>query len=210
MNKFAQACIDSYNDWEKSLPDIETAPDPVYSKKHIRKMEKLFDKMRGNTYHILTKRAIRTILVAALISALLLCAFKVPSSREFTFKQRDKYTRFTLSTNNTKAVIYMDVDYLPEGYRLSLADESSTGYFRTYSSPDGKIVAISKDPPNSTIRFDTEGGSVTEVTIGNITYFVLTNFNNHTGIIWTVNDYIYLVSGPISQDELFKIAQNVE
>ncbi len=210
MSKFAEACVSSYENWEKSFPDINSIPDPLYSKKHIREMNKLFDRMRGNTYHRFTRKASRAILVAALVTALILCAFAVPSSRKYVVERRDGSSIFSITEHKSdNAVTYLEVGYIPEGYKLVNETEHLAHFSKDYESADGNELSVSKSASSMGIGLNTEGGSVEEMVVGNTTYFYVTNSFNRNAVTWTKNDYIYIVLGNIPKEELIKIAENL-
>ena len=57
MSKLEEAAKLALEDWVATLPD--EIPEPVYSTQHIKKMNKLIDKMRGNRYHYFTTKTVQ-------------------------------------------------------------------------------------------------------------------------------------------------------
>ncbi len=210
MDKFAAACRASYMDWEASLPDIENLPEPEYSKKHKAKMDKLFDQMRENTYHRFTTKSLKIILVAAVILAMVLCAFTIPSSRKYIIEHFDGFSEFAFTQRNKNAVNYMDVGYLPEGFELAWSSDSSGSYSRCYKSKTKGDLEISKHSSATSVIFDTEDSTIEKITIGSITYLYTNTQSGMDSIVWIDTDYSYYVGGKLSKEELLKIAQNLK
>lgn len=211
MSKFANACIMSYNDWVATIPAPEDLPEPNYSKRHIRRMNALMDKMRGNVYHHFTTRAIKVMLVAAVLFALLLTAFVVPSSREFIIDKFDIASRYQMTTQSINSVSgEIKVGYIPEGYELINKDCSHRGILYSYFSKSEPPFIIHKYSSSTEIDFDTEKGETEKIIIDNITFTIFTDTNKICSIIWNENDYIYRIEGALTKDELLKIAETVK
>lgn len=209
MSKFANACIMSYEQWAATIP--EDLPEPKYSKKHIRRMNALMDKMRGNVYHHFTTRAIKIMLVAAVLFALLLSAFVIPSSREFIIDKFDIASRYQLTTeNNNSVTAEISVGYIPDGFKLTNKDILVKHILYFYTSTNGQVVKIHKYSSSTEIDFDTESGESETIIINNITFTIFTDENNFSNIIWTECDHIYKVEGNIAKDELIKVAQSTK
>ncbi len=210
MNKFEQACIASYKEWENSLPNIESLPDPQYSKKHNKRMNRLFDQMRGNSYHHLTGRAVRILIAAAMLCALLLCAFATPSSRKTIVEKFDGFGKFKITQSNGNMVTDLRIGYIPKGYEFeSYSKDFKIIDFR-YVSSDGDLLVLSKNSSGVKLLFNTENCRIEEIVIDNITYTYVTDSNEYKTLMWNKQDYIYSVSGGISKEELIKIAQNMK
>lgn len=209
MSKFANACIMSYEQWAATIP--EDLPEPKYSKKHIRRMNALMNKMRGNVYHHFTTRAIKIMLVAAVLFALLLSAFVIPSSREFIIDNLGIYSTYQLTEENLNSVSgEITVGYLPKGYVLFNEESSSRYISYSYCSENGQIFMISKFSSSIEIDFDTENYKKEEIVINNVIYIYSQSFSSDSSLIWTYNDYIYRINGQISKDEMLKIAETVK
>ncbi len=210
MNKFAKACKECYEEWEASLPDIDSLPEPEYSKKHINRMERLFDRMRGDKYHYLTRKAVKVMIAAAVIFALMLCAFAIPSSRRYIIEHFDGFGMFTVSEHNGNAVNGIEVGYIPEGFELTEYSELDKVVDFMYESPKGEYFSISKSASNINVLFNIENGQIEEFTRNNITYSFAKNELQRDYVMWSENDYIYCIDGTLSKEELLKIAQNLK
>ncbi len=210
MSKFEQACAECFEEWEASLPDIESLPDPQYSKKHNYKMKKLFDQMRGDKYHYFTRKAVKVMIIAAVIFALMLCAFAIPSSRKYIIDRFDGFGIFTISQHNHNAVNGIDVGYIPEGFELKVTDEHDKIIEQIYENAESVSLSISKRASNVYALFNTVDSESKEVTIDNVTYSIVVNSSARSYIMWSESDYIYCVDGTLPREELLKIAQNLK
>lgn len=211
MSKFANACIMSYNDWVATIPAPEDLPEPNYSKRHIRRMNALMDKMRGNVYHHFTTRAIKVMLVAAVLFALLLTAFVVPSSREFIIDNLGIYSTYQLTEENKNSVNgEITVGYIPEGYELIKKEYNSKFSTYHYGVKDNIVFTIHKYPSSMKINFDTENVDAIEIISNGTTYTYYESLSGNRSIMWQKNDYIYQIDGQISKDEMLKIAETVK
>lgn len=209
MSKFANACIMSYEQWAATIP--EDLPEPKYSKKHIRRMNALMDKMRGNVYHHFTTRAIKIMLVAAVLFALLLSAFVIPSSREFIIDNLGIYSTYQLTEDNGNSVSgEISVGYVPEGFELESVEKTSIGVSYSYSSKNNSLFMVNKYSSVIKIDFDTEKTDAREILINNEIYTYFESYSGNCGLMWHENDYIYQVVGALTEDELLKIAETVK
>ncbi len=211
MSKFAEACRLSYEEWEATLPNIEDIPEPEYSKKHIKRMNKLFDQMRGDKYHHFTRKTVRVMIIAAVLATLLLTAFVIPSSREYLVENFDLFGIYKISEHNNNAVSgEIDVSYIPEGYELVGVDNLNKAVTNIYKSENGQLLKITKGASSSSIDFNIENGDTEEIFIENTVYFYVTNSPEMKGVIWNSNDYIYQVRGDFTKEELIKIAESIK
>lgn len=210
MSKFARACILSYEEWVATIP--EELPKPEYSKRHIRRMNALKNKMRGNVYHHFTTKTIRIMLVAAILLALMMTAFVFPSSRDSFIDNFNIASRYQMTKNNKNSVPNeITVGYIPEGFELESKDIQSKYIAYDYLSSDSSKITIAKCSSSIEIYFDTETNDSETFYINNITYTYSENsLSNNKNIVWTENDYIYRVDGNLTKDEMFKIAQTIE
>lgn len=209
MSKFARACILSYEEWVATIP--EELPEPEYSKKHIRRMNALKNKMRGNVYHHFTTKTIRIMLVAAILLALMMTAFVFPSSRDSFIDNFNIASRYQMTKHNKNSVPdEITVGYIPEGFELESKHIQHKHIAYDYSSLHNKYFTIIKYSSAIEIDFDTENSITEEISLGNSTYLYYVDANGLCGIIWNEFDYIYRISGTITKDELINIAKSVK
>ena len=209
MDKLTLACEMSLDKWLDTFP--EEIPEPECSKKHEKWKKKLFDRMRGDRYHKFTTKAVKVMLVAAVLCALLLTAFVIPSSREFMLDKFDEYSTYKLTENNKNSVSgEITVGYVPEGFELSNNVNLDKQVTKTYLNLDGTFFTIFKHASSIKVDFDTETYVVEEISHKNIQYLYCNGNDGINSIIWNKNDYIYQIEAPFEKEELLKIAKTVE
>lgn len=209
MNKFEKAFEMSMNDWLSTIPDI--VPEAEYTKKHDKWIKNLLNKMRDNKYHTFTTKTIKVLLVAAVLCALLLTAFVVPSSREFIIDRFDIFSRYKLTESNNNAINgEITVGYIPEGFKLTNKQELSRLIMNDYTDSNGGIFVVSKYSSSTEVDFDIETGNIEKINVNGKTYMFYVDNNNYNFLVWNVNDYVYQIDGNLPKDELLKIAETVK
>lgn len=209
MSKFAKACVLSFEEWAATIP--EDLPEPEFSKRHIKRMNILLNKMRGDVYHHFTTRTIKIILVAAVLLALLLTAFVFPSSRDSFIDNFNIASRYQMTKNNKNSVPNkITVGYIPEGFELTNKQTSSKSVAYDYFSSNGEKFTITKFSSATEIDFNTEDIKTETIIIGNVEYTYGLSLSNVSYLIWQENDYVYRINGSISKEELINIAKTVE
>lgn len=208
MNKFEKACEMSLKDWLSTLP--EEVPQAEYTKNHEKWLKKLFDKMRDNRYHRFTTKTVKVLVIAATLTALLLTAFVIPSSREYIIDNFDIFSRYQLTEANDNSVNgEITVGYIPEGYEL--INRQITSKSMTYDFVfDSNRITISKCSSSIKVEFDTEDVILENIIVNENNYTYYVDVNNCGYLVWNKNDYVYQIYGFISKDELIKIAETVK
>ncbi len=209
MNNFEKACEMSLNDWLSTIPEI--VPEAEYTENHEKWKKKLFNKMRDNRYHMFTTKTIKVMLVAAVLCALLLTAFVIPSSREYIIDNFEIFSRYKITENNKNSVNdEIIVGYIPEGFELVNKQVSSKIIIYNYVDSKGQIINIIKSSSSIEVDFDTENIKFEDAVINDKKYTYYLDLNNSGYIVWTENDYVYQIHSSISKDKLFKIAETVK
>lgn len=208
MNKLSKACELSLNDWLATFPD--EIPEAECSAKHEKWKRNLFNKMRDDYYHKFTTKTIKIMLIAAILCSLLLTAFVIPSSREFIHENFDRYSMYKITENNKNSLNgKIDVGYMPEGFELRDTNIVHKIVIFECEDENGEFFTVSKSASSTEIFFDTENFVSEEIVDNNVTYIYCQGNENINNLIWTKNDYAYRVSGTLTNEELLKIAKNV-
>lgn len=209
MTNLAKACELSLNDWLETFPDV--IPEAECSKKHEKWKKNLFNKMRDDHYHRFTTRTIKVMLVAAILCALLLTAFVIPSSRAFMLDKFDIASRYKITENNKNSVDgEITVGYIPEGFEFDSFNKFDKHTTFKYISDDGEFFTIFKNASSIEVYFDTENSISEKIEMEDIKYIYCTGNFGMNSIVWNKNDYIYQIEAPFSREELLKIAKTVE
>ncbi len=209
MNNFEKACEMSLNDWLATIPEI--VPEAEYTKNHEKWKRKLFNKMRDNRYHRFTTKTVKVLMIAAVLSALLLTAFVIPSSREYIIDNFDIFSRYQLTESNDNSVNgEITVGYIPEGFELVDKQVSSKISYIDYKDSSGITIKISKSSSATKVEFDTETGKIENVVINDKQYTFYIDENSFRYLVWNRNDYVYQIHSSISREEMIKIAETVK
>lgn len=209
MTNLAKACELSLNDWLETFPD--TIPEAECSKKHEKWKRNLFNKMRDDHYHRFTTRTIKVMLVAAILCALLLTAFVIPSSREFILDNLDHFSRYKVTDNNKNYVTgEITVEYIPDGFKLDESIDLGKQTIYKYHNVNGEFFTVFKNSSEAEVDFDTENFKSEELIIDSVEYIYCQGDLDMNNLIWTKNDYIYRIDGTLSKEELLKIAKTIE
>ena len=203
-NVLYDACLLSQEDWVQTLP--LQGEEHVFSRRHQKSMAKLLDRMRHDKYHRLTRAAVRALVAAAVVMAMATTAIAFPGPRAHIVEKFSNYSTFRVADADAVKQTGALVTAVPEGFVL--ANETSDDYtvIQEYSKEEQWIV-ISRYSNNSSTDFDTEQYSHEDLQVNGINY-VLYHNDNINGVIWTFGDFVYTVEGALSQDDIFKIAQN--
>lgn len=209
MNNFEKAFEMSMNDWLSTIPDI--VPEAEYTKNHDKWLKNLLNKMRDNKYHTFTTKTIKVLLVAAVLCALLLTAFVVPSSRKYIIDNFDIFSRYKLTESNNNAINgEITVGYIPEGFKLTNEQKSARTIMNDYYNSNGEFFIITKSSSTIMVEFDSETGNIENLNINGQIYTFYVDTNNYNFLVWNKNDYVYQIDGTISKGELLKIAETVK
>ncbi len=208
MNNFEKACEMSFNDWLATIPEI--VPEAEYTKNHEKWLKKLFDKMRDNHYHRFTTKTVKVLMIAAVLTALLLTAFVIPSSREYIIDNFEIFSRYQLTEANNNSVNgEITVGYIPEGFELTQKHINAKSITCDYFCESNRIT-ISKCSSIIKIDFDTETGTIEDLLVNEQVYTCFVDSNGFCSLVWNKNDYVYQIHSCLPKDELIKIAETVK
>lgn len=209
MNVLQQACMLSNESFMSTIPDI--VPEPQYSKKHIRTMNKLLNKMRDNRYHYFTTGTVRVLIAAAIILSLVVSAFAIPSVREYVITKFNTHSVFrAVSTEDSQYVTDLTVGYIPEGFELVEETEDKNVFKYKYSSTPNNWIVVYKTSKNNEIGIDTEKYDLKTITYNNKEYQYYTSIDGVNGVVWYYNNYMYCVNGSVSYEDLLVVVDEVK
>ena len=190
------------NRWLDSLGEMD---EYVTSKQQIRKVKRIAGKLRGNKYHHLTRRALATLVAAAILLSTATIAIASESSRKFIIEKFKEYSIYKVENNESINVTPIEVGYLPEGFKKTYSFNVDNSRISDYTFND-KFISIIKWSNDFSVYYDTEEYNNESMNINGINYIVYKSNNNNYGIIWNTNNYNYRVIGNITKDELIKVA----
>lgn len=204
MSNFQNVCLLSCEKWVDSFPD--EIPKHEFSQKHNEKMKTLFQDEPKDKKHRLSRKSITFILIAAIIMAIATTAFAIPTCREFIIEKFTDHSEYNVvNPKNAKMVESLKVNYIPEGF-------AQTEVYRDaviYSNKELSFY-VGKFELTASIGFDTEKYDSEKININGIEAVHYIADEKIEGIIFNNSEYIFVVNGNISKEELVKVAQNVE
>lgn len=222
MSNFEMACNSACNKW---VNDIEVLPEIKYSSNHVNKIESILRGKRIFNVYV-SKNVFRFIVIAAIILSLSLISFGVYegiNSKKIIDGGNGMYIVEGAKQNTAVLVKDFQYGYIPEGFVEEELNEFEIRYEREgewalkrFSNGD-KQLEIIKYRENATRmilnydniktdRFEEDGIQYLRTiwTSGDdsqILYIMLE---------WAANEYWYVVSGNISQEDAIKIAKDMK
>ena len=205
MSNFEKAAALSLQDWVDTLP--KETEKYKHTPEYEKAIQKLFDKMRRNKFHKLTRKTARAILIAAILLLIATVALASTVGKDFVIKHFGSYATYEV-VNNEKGekVDGINIGYIPDGFECKYNENSDNISTRIYENNE-YFINISKSIISSKDTYD-DDYIKTEIIKGKMNYVVFDDYNNR-GVIWNDGIYLYKVSGNISKEELLKIAQNI-
>lgn len=208
MTVFEEACKISLDKWVDSLPVVEE--EHSFSEKHQKAMRKLFDKMRGDKYHKFTRKTTRFLIAAAIILSLAVTVLAVTPGREYLIRKLNDYSVYTVLDNSgRKDVSEFSVGYIPEGYTKTGEFRSDMLYDEKYNNGDSWFVA-SKFKLGTNINFDTEEYECREINVDGIQYVMFSSSSGTNGVIWTNEEFEFIVFGNLNENEILEIGKSLK
>lgn len=207
MNTLQEACSMSCEKWVDSFPD--DIPRHNFSRRHNKIIAKILCTDEKKYKVTFSKRNVKALIIAAILLSLSTTVFAVTASKEAIINKLANHSEYKISdTVQTKETNLLTVNYIPKDYKK--VEEYTDGfYIFRYKNKDDEFT-VSKYDITANISFDTEKYSSKKIKINNFDAVYYKSNNCDNGIIFNNGEYIFVVSGNISKDELVRIAQNVE
>lgn len=191
-----------------------------FSAEHEAKMKKLFEaeykRQRRKQFAKYASRAAAIFVSAVLVAGVSIGSVEAWRVRVINFfrETTEEYTeiKFTEEPVSSYSVNGITLNYIPEGYRL-VEDSSEIGksVMLCFQNADGKSITfrVKKVVPNSIIRIDTEDGIVTEFEYRG--HKAIKSIKDRVQIlVWYDDEIKYSLNCEISEEELMKIADNID
>lgn len=195
--------------WFDSMDLIEG--EHQFSKAFERKMNRLIDKMRNDKYHHLTRRAVRAIIVAAILLALATTVVASPRTREYIVEKFSNHSTYTVDDGYEGKIDDLTVGYIPDGFELTYSNVDKVNSVIANEYMNGDLYfSINKMNATGITVFDTEYDNSETTIINGIECIYYKDDNGYNGLLWNYSDYQYSVDGNIDKDILIKIAENLK
>lgn len=215
-----EACVVAQEQWIATLPEQEE--NHIFSRQFDRRMNQLYNKMRGDHYHYLSRASLSVLVAASLIAALMITSVAYGPARRFLIKVFDDHTEF--QTENTGlASIPMDIQfgYLPPGFKLTereidgetcaLDEQGKMGFGSDYhfEDEDGRWIDVSKHPAGGWMGVDSEDHPIEILQYNNIDYYISHSDEDFYGVYWMIGGVQYDIGGNISRESIVKMAYQI-
>lgn len=196
----------------------EENPPHVFSKRHNKRMRKIFRKAkRVEYYELYRKRALRmiagflVIFCASVITVTQVDAFRWPLVKFFT-KVKDKSTFFGVEEekkhNFTKNFHDYEPTYTPDGFIVVKVDEHSTWFSIRYENGNGQFYRYYFCNDVKNFALDTEESAMTNTEINGNKASIIQKENEIKIIIYKNNTIFYL-EAKIAIEEAYKIMESI-
>ena len=195
---------------QKFLDSLPVEP-PVYeySDSYIKFRAKLFDKMRNNKYHRLTRKATAFVIIAAILLSISIVALAATVGKDFILKHFNGYAEVEVAEVEDSLMIdSFRLGYIPKGFVKT--DEFKSNLEITYSFKcNDKWFDITKQDINADMTYDEEESTLQIETIDGQKY-IFSPSKKSNALAWNNGQYLYDINGNLTKDELLKIAQQAE
>ena len=152
----------------------------------------------------------RILLVAAVIIALLAVAVCGYTKVKYKLVDHGIFSEISFSGLFSSRIDEpVKVSYVPEGFVLTETDDKRTISGKSYFDNKGNGFSVSKEICPDSYTVDTEYKNPRIIEIGGIEY-ILFGDGNYIGVVFVKNNYVYTVSGLLSEETMLRIAQGLE
>lgn len=201
-----------------SLPSDDELKETVsFSSEFESKMEKLIKKQNKPYYKLINtvgKRA--AVIILAIFIAFNTVTFSVEALREpfidFIIERHRKFTKLTFEEKLPEQQIEFSPitpEYIPEGFYIESSEQIfDTMYNISYKNPEGKCMSYSQIlKSDNPIQFDAEV-KYHKVEINGYPGVYWEKYETYS-IIFCTQNYVYIIGGNISEEDILKISQSV-
>ncbi len=155
-----------------------------------------------------SRKTLRVILIAAAIAVLLAVAAVGYAQVKYNILEFSDHSTVSFGFKNDKKVKDLTVGYIPEGFELVEEDRKKEIWGNYYTKGD-MFLFISKNAIVSEVSIDTEFNDSKIVKNNGIDYIIYGEEAGGKGIMWVANDYMYIVSTNLTEEEMLKTAFSV-
>lgn len=151
--------------------------------------------------------------IGFLITLTTVDAFKITITN-FFIEQREKFSSISLTENNNISIPSELIEkyyprYLPEGYEIANTYVNDDKFGISYVNKNNGIINYSYFGVNAAASIDTENRTETSVLVNDFQGYMYSK-DGHNLLVFNTDEYIFVISGFISQDEIIKIAESIK
>lgn len=189
-----------------------------FSSEFEKNMKRVIKKAKVKYININRFRIRKSIVAASLIVFIFAAYMSVEAVRVPVIKLTETiYTEFSeILFNNEKNIkvpqtiedVYVP-SYIPEGYTLTEESEDmKLMHYIVYTNEEDQIIFVDQYTLGVSMAVDTEGITTEEINIKGMNGIIYTK-KGLTTIIVNDNNYVHLISGYESREEIIKIAESL-
>lgn len=211
MNNLETACLLSCERWADTFE--KEIPEHTFSKEHNEKMKSLLSDNLIKYKPKLSKKTLKFILIAAIILSLAITVFVTakPAFEKYSLNKYSDHSEYEVLApkKKTKKVKSLTINYIPKDFEKTEIDESDYMFMYRYEKND-EFFYVKKLQLGGTTSINTEKYGSEKIKIGSLDAIYYQPEINIGGLLFNNSEYVYIVCGNISKDELVKIAQGVQ
>ena len=189
------------------------------SEAHNARMRALFRRderkeMPRKIYAVLKRVAVVTLIIAAVLSAVLLTDADVMAAvRGTIIRWHSQFNEFRFQGGDyeTGDTVWFP-DFLPAGFEMTELFEFSIGRHIFLEHPDGYYIMFQYRPANGFTGVDNEYTELSLIIIEGIEYFVITplpDSEHYHQILWSMDGYVFTLISALNSEILLEIALSV-
>lgn len=209
LSNLALAVRAHHQEWVDSLP--KNPPEVQFSRRHLRKMAKLCDKMRGGYYHRFTRKTTAVLIAAVLMFSMSLCTFAVIKGVPYIIKEFRDHATYQSSLESDKIVGgTIECGYVPDGFNLTDEHNSDSYCLLSFEDSNGAHFNVFKMQNGDEVGIDNEDSKSTIYTTDTQEYIVYERENGNIQVVWSNESFTYRIDGNIPCDVALMIAETVK
>ena len=196
----------------------ELAKRYTFSASHEQKMQQLFKQQKHKEKIAHMKRSALKIAAGVLIflSVSFVTVMNVDALRvnflNFINERLEQYTKISIkpgSKPNTEVFGEMFPSYLPENYEKVFFESKNEYYYCRYQDNNGNQIILEKLSEYNTAGIDSENAYIEHLIVnGHAAEYY--EKNSYSTLLYKYEGKVFLLSGPISKNEIIKIAESME
>lgn len=212
-------------DCKNELAELEVTTEPhIFSSDFEKKIQKIRHSVGRKELAIGISVFVRkAAITAAAITGVLFIGFltqpkvyaAVCDVVRTVFEDHDSYSSNASNSNMDGKTFNNSIvpSYIPEGYKLRQAFYGDYNVDLIYENSDNMEMWYSYGTKDGTeISINNERIEYSEKIINGVTYYIyeVTIPNGSNSVIWSLDEYIFMIDSQISVDEIVKIAESVK
>lgn len=212
------AVIESCMDELKDYPSDEELNKLVLPKRYNTKMHRFIRICHYRAMLITVFKTTRKIAAAVLIILGLGFGILLPfkevraACQNVIIQVYKKYIEFRIDSEEVMNDTTFQMSYVPEGYSLIQNSSDEWGQTIQYENASGDKIELNCYDENYTLQLDIEHFDVYDIQINNLPgeFFESQQKAHNNYLTWSTKNIYFVLSSPLSRNEMIKIANNIK